>query len=1035
MQCQQFRRGNKIVSLEVQGAAPAYYSAMDDIIMYFPDAVRFRVGDHDVVFLRDGSGKRYEPNRINYFPGEFVDVITLEDSYSPQSPLSPPSSAGSLNADVYNTHHRNLSASYVTSSFLSPPSQHARPRSPSFPESMPSPPSPMPLAQRYASPGMTSHLSPSDSFKSGRSSPCQYFPEYPEPDAADAAEHVTYHPLTTRKAFGQQSASIPIDIVGPFMKLFIEMTNSKLEMTNSKLEMIYGEQVESRARQEEMHRQTLDQLRVVQKRVDAALIQNFELHEYPIPRLFVILPEKKRDKNGTSFFEIIKSKTLFQEKFRLYFLCECGEQTCRDNYNLDMSGSGKMDKNHPDRIHLAEHEGYELSRPKKFVEQYGPYVLGVLKVLRFCVFAASVVAPTAVHIQTALDSMARVTETVTKNTLDAVNMSIEYLQAELSPDALLESFEPGSENPEKSANSLKALEGAELRRLDTFLRNKDQDKVLGRLYRVTTSKGHVKWVCLEHYKYSYKAMAMASFIEMVKSYNGVYEEYLCKVAITLPNSNAANDFIERLENEGANINELDLTLKWVFSTHDLQRIVRAICRSNIKVLKVDLSDRKNRLDPAQAENRYYPLVELFSNRDLQTLSLQGVISFGFRTGELPSPFQPSGLRTYQHLNGIGDKDISKIAYILSHCPKLVDLRLGSELASIVDDELCQAIGTLKSLEVLHLWNFKTRDDHPVKGLLSSVIDGTKQLRELVVINTPVDSWELQAVVQTFSRTLEVLILDPIYSEFNLANIIQNESAQSAPKSAPVPSPRPGMSWRNSSQKQQPAYQATPLKVAPFSKLRQLHLNTDLSEESSQQLARMMPRLSLTHLGLYKNIPMDTVINATDFTTVRSVYFCKFTGADLIPMWKSFPEFGGSNKVESISLERVRSPGTRLVRDCFSKIAIKRLWIGGVKSIYLKELFSTMNLSKLEVLAIVNCEYTWDVEAVLAKRHLDISDKLRVFLACNTQQCSDIGDPKTYGADARNGDTDCYARLRPHQVWTDTSVNDMNLRHKLMVRME
>ncbi|KAG0278051.1 hypothetical protein BGZ95_004813 [Linnemannia exigua] len=1072
-QRQQFRCGDKIVNLEVQGDTPPYHSAMDDIIIHFPLACRFRVGDDEVVFLKDKSGERYKPWRIRHYPDECVDVINRQDSYSLQSP---PSSAGSINIDVdvynthepnlsassiassieplnvgvhnahhrtlsassigglnvgvYKTHHRNLSANSIASSYISP-AQTSRSRSPSASESLPTPlsspssssPS-IPFAFRCVSPadkGMMSLRSPPDSFQDGRSSPFLFFPDYAECSEYseyDIPEPVSHYSLTTRQAHGKQVASMfnIMELVNQFKEL-----KHEVRMANSKLH------------KEEMHRQTLDQLKVVQRRVDAALTQNFELHEYPIPRLFVILPEKKRDKSGKSFFEIIKTKNLLQEKFRLHFLCECGEQTCGDNYNLDTSGPGKMDKNHPDRIHLADHEGYEISRPNKFFEQYGPYVLGVLRVLQACVGAASIVAPPLVHVQTALDSMARVTETVTKNTLDAVTMSIDYLQTNLSQEALLESFELNSENPEQSATSLKALEGADLRRLDTFLRNKDQDKILGKLYRVTTSKGHVKWVCLEHYEYSYKAMAMASFIELVKTYRGVYEQYLCKVTITLPNSNAADDFFDRLKDDGDKINELDLTLKWVFTTLDLQQIVRAICRSKIKFLKMDLSDRRTRLDPTQTENRYRPLIDLFSNRDLQTLSLQGIISFGYRTGDLPASFQSSSLRTYQHLNGIGAKDTSKIAHILSLCPKLVDLRLGSELASIIDDGLCEAIGSLHSLEVLHLWNFKTRDDHPVKGLLSNVINGTKHLRELVVINTPVESWELQAVVETFSRTLEVLILDPIYSEFNLATIIRKEPAQPAYKPAPVPSSKSGMSWRNSTQ-QRPALQATPHPVAPFSKLRQLHLNTDLSDDSSQSLARIMPRLSLTHFGLYKNIPMDAVISATDFSTVRSVYFCKFTGADLIPMWKSFPEFGGSNKIESVSLERVRSPGTRLVRDCLAKIAIKRLWIGGVKSIYLKQLFSTMDLSKLEVLAIVNCEYTWDVEAILAKRHVDISDKLRVFVACNNQ-CSDIGDPNTYKEDARNGDTDCYARLRPHQVWTDTSVNDMNLRHKLMVRME
>ncbi|KAF9908569.1 hypothetical protein EC991_009714 [Linnemannia zychae] len=1023
MNSQQFRHGKKIVSLEVQGVAPDYYSAIDDIKQHFPGAVRFRVGDRDIFFKKDDkTGETLNPIRINYYPDEHVDVITLEDSPpSPRDSLSPHNSVESLNADFYYTHHRNSSAN----SFLAQPGQYVRSHSPSFPESMPSPPLPMLHPHQYAPSGMVTLIPPSTF--SGRSSPLQNFPGYHEFDTT--AHMINYSSV----AFRQQ----PEPMTEVITKFMFDTTSTLHQILGGQREFraeSRAQHEESKAERKEYSRQALDRLRVVQKRVDAALVLNLELHEFPIPRLFVILPEKKRNKDGQSLFERFKSTSLLQEKFRLYFLCECGEQTCGDNYGLDMSGPGKLDKSHPDRIHLADHEGYALSRPKKFVEQYGPYVLGLLRALQFCATVASAVAPVAVHIETTLDSMARMTEVVTKNTLDAVNTSIQCLEKGMSEPALLESFDPNNDDPKKSAKSLKTLEGAELRRLETFLEREDQDKVLGSLYRVTTSKGHVKWVCKDHASYMNKALAMTSFIDMVKSYNGKYEEYLCKATIKLPHSDAASDFIEQLEKNGADINELDLTLKWVFSTLELRQIVRAICRSNIRILKMDLSDRKNRLNDAQVEKRYYPLVELFSSSKLHMLSLQGVISFGSRTGELPSSFQSSSLRTYQHLNGIGDKDISKIAQILSHCPKLVDLRLGSELASIVNDELCQVIGALKKLEVLHLWNFKTRDDNPVKGLLSSVTNGTEHLRELVIINTHVDSQELQTVVQTFSTSLEVLILDPIYSKFNLASIIQNESAQLHSKPAPSQPPRSGIESKKSGQKRQPAHQETP-SVAPFSKLRQLHLNTDLSEESSQQLARMMPRLSLTHLGLYKNIPMDTVINATDFTTIRSVYFCKFTGVDLISMWKSFPAFGGSNKIESVSLERMRSPGTRLVKDCFSKISIKRLWVGGVKSIYLKELFSTMNFSNLEVLAIVNCEYTWDVEAVLAERHVYMSDNLKIVLAYNPMQCTEPGETSAYRADARSGDTDCFSRLPPHQVWTDSAVNDMNLRHKLMVRME
>lgn len=43
-----------------------------------------------------------------------------------------------------------------------------------------------------------------------------------------------------------------------------------------------------------IQQETIDRLIVNQQRVDALLVQNYELHEYPIPRLFVVLPTLSR---------------------------------------------------------------------------------------------------------------------------------------------------------------------------------------------------------------------------------------------------------------------------------------------------------------------------------------------------------------------------------------------------------------------------------------------------------------------------------------------------------------------------------------------------------------------------------------------------------------------------------------------------------------------------------------------------------------------------------------------------------------------
>lgn len=54
MQNQRFRCGGRVISVQVQRDSNGnHYCAMDDINSRFPDATGFKVGEHDVVFLKD----------------------------------------------------------------------------------------------------------------------------------------------------------------------------------------------------------------------------------------------------------------------------------------------------------------------------------------------------------------------------------------------------------------------------------------------------------------------------------------------------------------------------------------------------------------------------------------------------------------------------------------------------------------------------------------------------------------------------------------------------------------------------------------------------------------------------------------------------------------------------------------------------------------------------------------------------------------------------------------------------------------------
>jgi hypothetical protein len=217
--------------------------------------------------------------------------------------------------------------------------------------------------------------------------------------------------------------------------------------------------------QEEMKQlqiQALNQLAVLQKRVQAIITQTYELHEYPIPRLFVVLP-----KDSSRWDQL----NPFANKFRLYFLCECGEHTKSINSNI------------PHHIHLAKHEGYDIAQPTEFFQQYGSYVLTILRMFKFGISVAGVVIP-AVPLLIRDDAV--------KNATSSLKMLTGNIQAGM--DQVIGHLErvkhEGKDSDEMTGQdeSNEALEGADLRKLETFLRGKDENKALGNLFRTVTSE-------------------------------------------------------------------------------------------------------------------------------------------------------------------------------------------------------------------------------------------------------------------------------------------------------------------------------------------------------------------------------------------------------------------------------------------------------------------------------------------------------------------------------------------------------------------
>ncbi|KAF8929112.1 hypothetical protein BGZ47_001272 [Haplosporangium gracile] len=229
--------------------------------------------------------------------------------------------------------------------------------------------------------------------------------------------------------------------------------------------------------------QALEAHAITQKNIQAVFTQTYELHEFPIPRLFIVLPNVSTDTG--------KVTKLFSHQFRLFFLCECGTHT--------MTKEGGL----PPRIHLADHEGYNLEKPTEFFEKYGSYLLTMMQMIKYGVSAADVVVPSCVS--GPLSPLVDESITFLNSQKELTDASKDFAIYGMSDRQVI-------------------LEGADLRKLSTYLKITDKDNALGNLSRMVTPEGHVKWVCSKHYRQGYREAGTETLQNVVKVNRGHYEQ-------------------------------------------------------------------------------------------------------------------------------------------------------------------------------------------------------------------------------------------------------------------------------------------------------------------------------------------------------------------------------------------------------------------------------------------------------------------------------------------------------------------------------
>ncbi|ORZ21956.1 hypothetical protein BCR41DRAFT_369424 [Lobosporangium transversale] len=359
------------------------------------------------------------------------------------------------------------------------------------------------------------------------------------------------------------------------------MLNLTLEAKEKDIEMLKLQynmarmQLEAKEKDDKVQHQSLDKLALLQQHVDGILTQNIELHGYSTPRLFIIIPV---DHTKWDQMNVLKNK------FRLHFLCECGDHT------------EMISKNSQSPFHIIKHGGYEIPSGTEFFCKYGKHMFILLQWLKLGMSSSASLAPSP-------------------DLIDAdIDCSIDYMEALSKEDSTLSNI--------TTIDDSDGLEGSDFQNVGTYLRTNDEDKQFGDLYRIMTETGRAKWVCLAHCRSIYEEKEQKAFVNAVEMNSGKYNAHLGKVVITLASRDRARGFFDALTTARC-IYDLDITFGWDWTEIDLEVFENALAMSNVSNLRLGLIRTQGNTDikVPLTSARYERLIRIIELGNMKTIHI------------------------------------------------------------------------------------------------------------------------------------------------------------------------------------------------------------------------------------------------------------------------------------------------------------------------------------------------------------------------------------------------------------------------------
>ncbi|KAF8933853.1 hypothetical protein BGZ58_006080 [Dissophora ornata] len=473
---------------------------------------------------------------------------------------------------------------------------------------------------------------------------------------------------------------------------------------------------------------------------------------YGTPRLFLILPSGDQPLSKSSPFD---------NKFRIHFLCEGGEQMkCRG------PGNNTPDTI-PGHVHLCGHKGYELDRPTEFFDRYGPYVLNMLQMLKHGFPVNGMIVPSLKDLEYArvlresrdgLDFFTKVCGDIEAD----VNQMIDYLYS-----IKIENRKTFEEHVK--AGDLDHMQHSDLTEVISFLKDRQMDEngdrernsSLGWLFCGKSYSGQKVWLCHHHHDAAFDTIALKNLGLAMGDCRTPSQAKIGELKLILkPTKHATGVHQLTLMTQLKHTRALHVVLDWDTTYHDLCFLRDCVVgMEQLRTLTLDCRDHTGpTTDLVNRGKRGDPLAHMLMASSLQYIKLKGAEGLFTRSMAFAA-VHPTRLQ-YVHLDALFDPKLhtSKLQTLFKMSPKLITLSLGCSKINF-----CGTIALVKDLLITHKHfrilnlscpTFKIKLDRTEPG--SPLLDRTR-------IETVPVAWEA-FVLEQYGTYLHELVIDNSFKD-------------------------------------------------------------------------------------------------------------------------------------------------------------------------------------------------------------------------------------------------------------------------------